>query len=160
MISERPGTPAADLRGTVQQAIADLAEVGQRLPAVTAGDAGRAAATLDRLSEEMAEAAAMARALPAEPSPQAGHTFAAAAAILTAARHEPDFAGWLATVLRSAARERDTPLVARPPGSWEAWLLLQLLQGWPAATSPPAPQTAGPSPALPAVAASQAGRRP
>jgi len=68
MIFEAPGTPAGDLRGTVQQAIADLVEVSQWLPGQTPGEATRAAATLDRLSQELAEAAAMTRALPGRPA--------------------------------------------------------------------------------------------
>jgi hypothetical protein len=150
-----PGTPAGDLRGTLQQALSDLAEVRQWLPGVTDEEAERAAGILDRLSEETAEAAAMTRALPGRPPDQAGHTFAATAAILTAAQYEPDFPAWLTAVLRSTARERGTPLIASPPGSRAAWLLLQLIQGQPAATRP-----AGHDPASPAVTASQTGRRP
>ncbi|MGI8446686.1 MAG: hypothetical protein ACR2MP_05775 [Streptosporangiaceae bacterium] len=136
--------PADDLRGTVRQALADLSEVTQWLPDVTAGEADRAAATLDRLAEEMAEAAAMVRALPGEPVPQAGHTFAAAGALATAVRHEPDFASWLATVLRTLAREPDTALTASQPGSRDAWLLRQLIKGPLTAASPTRPRLAGP----------------
>jgi hypothetical protein len=127
--------PADELRGTVQQALADLSEVAQWLPGGTIGEAGLAAVILDRLAEEMAEAAAMVRALPAEPAPQAGHTFAAAAALATAVQQEPDFASWLTTLLRTLARQPGTALTANQPGSWDAWLLRQLVRGPLAATS-------------------------
>jgi hypothetical protein len=135
--------PADDLPGTVQQAIADLAEVAQWLPGVTHDEVDRAAAALDRLAEEIAEAAAMVRALPAEPAPQAGHTFAAAGALATAVRHESDFASWLASVLRTLAREPGTALTTSQPGSWDAWLLRQLIKGPLTATGPTRPRLAG-----------------
>ena len=142
MITDPPGTPAGDLHGTIQGAIADLAEMARWLPGMTARDARRAAVILDRLAEELAEAAAMTRALPARPPGQAGHTVAAAAALATAARREPDFARWLTTVLRGTAREPDTALTARPPDSWDAWLVRQLVAGPPLGTPPPGTQTA------------------
>jgi hypothetical protein len=127
-----PGTPAADLQGTLQQALSDLVEVKQWLPGMTVQEAERAAGTLDRLAEEMAEAAAMTRALPGRPADQAGHTFPAAVALRTAARAEPDFATWLSAVLRPVAREPGATLTPTAPGSWNAWLLRQLIQGPPA----------------------------
>lgn len=133
-----PGTPADDLRGTLQQALADLTGIAPWLPGATIEETERAAVILDQLSEETAEAAAMILALPSRPAEQAGHTFAAAAAMATAARCEPDFAAWLATVLRALARQPGTALGTRPPGSWDAWLLRQLIQGplTPPATRP------------------------
>ena len=136
-----PGTQADDLRGTLQQALSDLVEVKQWLPGVTADEAGRAAGILDRISEEIAEAAAMIRALPGRPPDQAGHTFAAAAALGTAARIEPDFTAWLAAMLRAIASEPGTTLTASPPGSWNAWLLHQLVKGPPGTARA---QTTGP----------------
>jgi hypothetical protein len=132
VICAAPGTAVYDLQGTLEHALSDLAEVRYRLPGVTAAEAGRVARVLDRLSEEMAEAAAMTRALPASPPGQAGHTFAAAAALRTAAAAEPDFAAWLTAVLRPLAREPGATLTPSPPGSWNAWLLRQLIQGSPA----------------------------
>ncbi|HUZ24514.1 MAG TPA: hypothetical protein VMV07_12210 [Streptosporangiaceae bacterium] len=133
MTFEVPGTPAHDLQGTLQQSLNDLVEVKQWLPGVNVHEAERAADILDRLSEEMAEAAAMTRALPGRPPDQTGHTFAAAAAFTTAVRIEPDFARWLAAVLADVARQPGTMLTASPPGSWNAWLLRQLIEGLPAA---------------------------
>jgi GntR family transcriptional regulator len=72
MSGDHPAAPAHDLRETVQQAITDLAEVAQWLPGVTPDEAGHAAAILERLSEETAEAAAMIRALPARPPAATG----------------------------------------------------------------------------------------
>jgi hypothetical protein len=129
------GPAAYDLQGTLEQALRDIADVKHRLPGVTVEKAEHAACVLDRLSEEIAEAAAMTRALPGSPSGQAGHTFAAAAALRTAAHAEPDFSAWLAGVLSPIAREPGTTLTASPPGSWNAWLLRQLIQGPPTASS-------------------------
>jgi len=123
MTFERPGTPARDLQDTLQQSLNDLVEVKQWLAVVDVHEAEGAALILDRLSEEMAEAAAMTRALPGRPADEAGHTFATAAALTTAVRIEPDFACWLAGVLASVARQPGAMLTASPPRSWNAWLL-------------------------------------
>jgi hypothetical protein len=60
-------TTAEDLRGSVQQSLADLAKVAEALP-----EAGspppNAARVLTQLSGELAEAAAMVRALPGRPA--------------------------------------------------------------------------------------------
>ncbi len=111
------------MQDTLQQSLNDLVEVNQRLAVVDMHDAEGAALILDRLSEEMAEAAAMTRALPGRPADEAGHTFATAAALTTAVRIEPDFACWLAGVLASVARQPGAMLTASPPRSWNAWLL-------------------------------------
>jgi hypothetical protein len=123
-------TAAEDLRGSIEQTTSDLAEVADRLP----GDSTESepvARILDRLAEECAEAAAGVRALPGRPREEPGHTFAAVAAITTAAGAEHDLAGWLANVLATvAARLGSTrALVAGRPGSWEAGLVLGLVQG-------------------------------
>ena len=46
-------------------------------------------------------------------------------------RHQHDFAGWLAELLASVAAEQGSAyaLVDGRPGSWEASLVLQLVQG-------------------------------
>ena len=60
-------------------------------------------------------------------------TRTARAAILAAAHSEPDFGGWLAHVLATAAAELGSTdaLLARRPGSWEADLIRQLTEGTP-----------------------------
>ncbi len=141
MTFERPGTPARDLQDTLQQSLNDLVEVKQWLAVVDVHEAEGAALILDRLSEEMAEAAAMTRALPGRPPDEAGHTFATAAALTTAVRIEPDFACWLASVLAGVARQPGAMLTSSPPRSWNAWLLRQLIEGLPrAAAAVPASQ--------------------
>ncbi len=119
----RPGTPAHDLQDTFEQSLNDLVEVKRWLAVEDMQDVEGAALILDRLSEEMAEAAAMTRALPARPADEAGHTFATAAALTTAVRIEPDFACWLAGVLAGVARQPGDMLTASPPRGWNAWLL-------------------------------------
>jgi len=123
--------PAADLAGSLQQTLADLAEVLQRLPGASPAEAGRAEGILTRLAEELAEAAAITRKLPGLPAGHPGHTFAAVAALATAQSREHDFAGWLASVLCTVAARAGSSaaLVTGRPGSWEAGLVLQLVQG-------------------------------
>jgi len=59
------------------------------------------------------------------------YTDQAVAAVLTAARTEHDFAGWLAAVLARAAGQLGSSdaLIAGRPGSWEASLVDQLVKG-------------------------------
>lgn len=123
-------TPADDLLEQVRQAVTDLAEVCQRLP-VDPAEAERVAKIMDRLGEECAEAAAMLRALPGRPRDVPGHTFAAQAAITTAAEDEHDFAGWLADVLcRIAAYFGSADhLIMGQSGSWEAQHVTALVTG-------------------------------
>jgi hypothetical protein len=135
MTFDRPGTPAYDLQDTLQQSLNDLVEVKQWLAVVNVHEAEGAALILDRLSEEMAEAAAMTRALPGRPPDEAGHTFATTAALTTAVRIEPDFARWLASVLASIARRPGSMLTTSPPMNWNAWLLRQFIEGPPRAAA-------------------------
>ena len=91
----------------------------------------KTAKILDRLSEELAEAAAMLRALPGEPPELPGYTFAAAAAVTAAAGTEHDFGGWLAVILCQAAARLGSSdaLVMGRSGSWEATHVLGLVRG-------------------------------
>jgi hypothetical protein len=59
------------------------------------------------------------------------HTDQAISALTAAARTEHDFAGWLADVLAHAAAELGSTdaLTAGRPGSWEAALVDQLVEG-------------------------------
>ena len=136
MPSSSTPTPADDLLETVHQAVTDLAEVCQRLP-VDPAKAERVAKIMDRLGEECAEAAAMLRALPGRPAERPGYSFAALAAIITAAEAEHDFGGWLADLLCRAAAFLGSAdhLVMGRSGSWEAQHVTALVR-----------QTAGPLP--------------
>lgn len=60
----------------------------------------------------------------------ADYTRDAARAVLRAARSEHDFAGWLAQVLAQVAGQLggSDALIADRPGSWEAWLVDQLVK--------------------------------
>ncbi|HEY4852235.1 MAG TPA: hypothetical protein VII22_15710 [Streptosporangiaceae bacterium] len=129
-------TPADDLLEQVRQAVTDLAEVCQRLP-VDPAEAERVAKIMDRLGEECAEAAAMLRALPNRPAERPGYSFAALAAIITAAEAEHDLSGWLADLLCRAAAYLGSAdhLVMGRSGSWEAQHVTALVR-----------QTAGPLP--------------
>jgi len=51
---------------TVGGVLSDLAALAGRLPGLREGEAGREASILDRLAEELAEAAAVLRAAPGE----------------------------------------------------------------------------------------------
>jgi len=59
------------------------------------------------------------------------YTRDARAAILAAAREQPDFGGWIASVLASVAADLGSTaaLTAGRPGSWEADLVQQLVKG-------------------------------
>jgi hypothetical protein len=59
------------------------------------------------------------------------YTQQASAAVLVAARAEPDFADWLAVVLAQVASELGSSdaITAGRPGSWEADLAQQLIKG-------------------------------
>lgn len=79
----------------------------------------------------------------------ADHTAAAIQAVRRAVGREPDFGGWLANVLRTAAEleAADDPLcdaasdklIAGRPGSWEAEVVLQLAEGGTSLLAEPLP---------------------
>jgi hypothetical protein len=64
-------------------------------------------------------------------STESEYTQEATAAVRAAAAHEPDFGGWLASVLEVVARERggSEALVAGRPGCWEAEHVRRLAAG-------------------------------
>jgi hypothetical protein len=68
------------IRESIASVITDLGDVTRALP----GDARRCARILDRLSEELAECAGMARALPGRPEWARGYALAVEAALRTA----------------------------------------------------------------------------
>jgi len=131
-----PATPADDLLDQVREAVAELGAVLQRLP-VKPAQAEETAKIMDRLGEDCAEAAAMLRALPGRPAERPGYSFAALAAVITAAEAEHDFGGWLADVLCRVAAHYGSAdhLVMGRSGSWEAEHVTALVR-----------QTAGPLP--------------
>jgi len=123
--------PAAGLLEAVRQTINDLVEVAQQIPGLASPeDAETAGRIMDRLSEECAEQAAGIRALPERPRERPGYTFAAAAAVITAAEAEHDFGGWLAVILCQAAARLGSSghLVMGRSGSWEAEHVLALVR--------------------------------
>jgi hypothetical protein len=74
-----PSDPEATLRETAHAAAVDLAELAPRQP----GD-DASARVLDKISEEVAEAAQAHRALPSRPAPMSGHDYQMLAALRTA----------------------------------------------------------------------------
>ena len=134
--SSRANHPADDLLEHARQLVTDLVEVCQRLP-VDSAEAELVAKIMDRLAEECAEGAAMVRALPGRPAERPGYSFAALAAVITAAEAEHDFGGWLADLLCRAAAFLGSAdhLVMGRSGSWEAQHVTALVR-----------QTAGPLP--------------
>ncbi len=120
------GPPEVTLIETVRAALADLADLAGQLP----GDPDHAR-VLDRLAEELAEAAAMLRALPGRAAPMTGHSHAALAAFRTAVASGEDIGEFIArTLARLAADLGGTvAVIANRPGSWEAALVADLLSG-------------------------------
>jgi hypothetical protein len=78
-VATPPAGPEATVRETVWSVSVDAAEFARHLP----GDAG-SARVLDKLSEELAEAAEMIRALPGRPNGMSGHDAKLLSALRTA----------------------------------------------------------------------------
>jgi hypothetical protein len=119
-------TPAeTTLAETVWAASVDLAEIARKLPG-----AGAAARVLDRLSEELAEAAAMVRALPGRPAGASGRDWQLLAALRTAHSEHEDVAEFTARGLARLAAELGSAeaVLANRPGSWEAGHVARLLR--------------------------------
>jgi len=66
-LDPEPLSPAAQLLGSVRQTAADLLEVTGMLPGLDDEEREHRARILERLSEELAEAAVLTRALPGRP---------------------------------------------------------------------------------------------
>jgi hypothetical protein len=77
-----PPGPEVTVRETAHAVLADLAELD--LPGGTDSQRRGSAVVLDRLAEELAEAAAMLRALPGRPAAMSGHDYQLLAALRTA----------------------------------------------------------------------------
>ncbi len=128
----RSGPPAhaeVTLVETVRSVLADLTELD--LPGDTDTQCQGSAVILDRLAEELAEAAAMLRALPGRPAPMTGHSYAALSTFRTAVASGEDIGEFIAhTLARLAADLGGTvAVIANRPGSWEAALIAELLSG-------------------------------
>jgi hypothetical protein len=76
----RPARPAGDIRATLYQAIADLAETALWLPGCYVAEYDRAADLLARISGDLARGATALRGRPACPPDWPGHSYATAAA--------------------------------------------------------------------------------
>lgn len=124
-----PGAPALPAQvtviATIQSVITDLADL------LTSPGDDASARVLDRLSEEVAEAAAMLRALPARPAGMSGHDYQALAALRTAHAAGEDIGETIARALArlAAGLGGSAAALANRPGSGEAALVADLLSG-------------------------------
>jgi hypothetical protein len=119
-------TPAeTTLAETVWSAGVDLAEVARNMPG---GDAAR---VLDRLSEELAEAAAMVRCLPGRPAEASGRDWQLLSASRTAHAEHEDVAEFIARALGRLAAELGSAgaVLENRPDSREATHVRALLAG-------------------------------
>jgi hypothetical protein len=80
---------ATDIRATLYQAIADLAETALWLPGRYVAEQDRAADILARMSGDLARAATALRDWPGYPLDWPSHSYAAASALATASQREP-----------------------------------------------------------------------
>ncbi len=111
---------------TMQSVITDAADL------ITRPEPGEAEARVaDRLAEELAEAAAMLRALPGRPAAMSGHDYALLAALRTAHQAREDVAETIARALARLAAElgSSAAVLRNRPGSWEASAVADLLGG-------------------------------
>jgi hypothetical protein len=115
------------LVASIQSVITDLAD----LLAVLPGDVSRNAEITDRLSEEVAEASAMIRALPGRPASMTGHDCQMLAALRTAHASGEDVGETIARALARLAAELggSFEVLKARPGSWEVALIAELLRG-------------------------------
>jgi hypothetical protein len=118
--------PETTLRETVYSVSVDAAELAGQLP----GD-DTSARMLDRLSEELAEAAAMFRSLPGRPVEARGHDWQLLAALRTAHMAGEDVRETIARALARLAAEvgGSFEVIKARPGSSEAALIAELLRG-------------------------------
>ena len=122
--------PEVTLVESARAARTDLGELAAELP----GDAARRAQlaeVADRLAEELAEIAAMTRALPGSPAEMSGHDRALLAALRTAHAAREDVAATVARALARLAAELggSAAVLANRSGSWEAGHIRGLLAG-------------------------------
>jgi hypothetical protein len=108
----RPARLAGDIRATLYQAIADLAETALWLPGRYVAEHDRAADLLARISGDLACGATALRGWPACPPDWPGHSYSAATALAAAQAREPDLVAWLAAMLDTIPRGRGSHLAA------------------------------------------------
>jgi hypothetical protein len=108
----RPARLAGDIRATLYQAIADLAETALWLPGRYVTEHDRAADLLARISGDLARGATALRGWPGYPPDWPGHSYAAATGLATAFSREPDFAAWLAAMLNTIPKGQGSHLAA------------------------------------------------
>jgi hypothetical protein len=108
----RPARLAGDIRATLYQAIADLAETALWLPGRYVAEHDRAADLLARVSGDLARGATALRGWPAYPPDWPGHSYAAATALATAQAREPDLTAWLAAMVTTIPRGQGRRLAA------------------------------------------------
>jgi hypothetical protein len=119
--------PEATMAESVRSVLTDLGELDL---AGTGTQRDGTAVILDRLSEELAEAAAMVRALPARPAALAGYDWQLLAALRTSHASGEDIGETLARALaRLAAQLGGSFEVLKRPGGWEAGHVAALLAG-------------------------------
>jgi hypothetical protein len=122
-----PDSPEVTLAESASATAADLAELAASLP----GGSSRTAKIADRISEEVAEVAAMIRSLPGRPNGITGHAHQAMAAFRTAVAAGEDIGEFIAITLAALAAEigGSGAVLANRPGSWEAAHVAALLSG-------------------------------
>jgi hypothetical protein len=127
-MNDRP-TPEVTVTESARAAATDLADLAKILPGGTEPYA--AARVADRLAEEVAELAAMIRALPGSPAEMTGHDRALLAALRTAHAAGEDIAETIARALARLAAELGGTyqVLANRPGSWEAAHVAELMRG-------------------------------
>jgi hypothetical protein len=121
-----PPRPEATLRETVWSVSVDAAELARHLP----GD-DASARVLDKLSEELAEAAQAHRALPGRPAAMSGHDYQLLTALRTAHAAAEDVAEFIAHGCARLAAELGSTcaVLSNRDGSWEASHVAELLRG-------------------------------
>jgi hypothetical protein len=128
MNGSTPDSPEVSLTESARAAATDLAELAAALPGA---DRHRAAEVATRIAEECAEVAAMIAALPGRPVAMSGHDYALLSALSTARSKGEDVGEFGARGLARLAAELggSEHVLANRPGSWEAAVIEQLLQG-------------------------------
>ena len=103
---QRSSPPEVTLRESVSSTLADLPDLARQLPG---GEPSHHARVLDRLAEELAEAAAMLRALPGRPVEVPGHECAMLLALRTAHAADKDVNQTIAHAVARLDTEQMTP---------------------------------------------------
>ena len=128
-VPNHDGSAEQTLRASVHSIAADVADLAEELDGAI-GDPDTHARMSDRLSEELAEAAAMLRSLPGRPVDAAGFDWQLLASLRTALDSGEDLAATIGRALARLAWERGgAAAVITRPGSWEAACLSPIIAG-------------------------------